>query len=260
MAAPNMQLPIQWNGDPDMLLKDLEDVPEFKHVAHDALSRGLQKPPIMTETMYADGVSASIDYNLSGLKNQDAILAGIPNADRYQRQTQTQAYRRLWLEAVGKVPTAEEMLVFAYSGITYDPRLGKIVKEDPGNMYSSVSSDLGSLAKKSIAAFSQKNYMTPSDYVSESRPLRAEREYIRSLIIAGKAGVKVSNALAAFAANHPNSPLAQTAGTVATVIGGFLDGGTVGLELWNKYRDQFAKAEEAFVNTRAGAPSALGLL
>ena len=161
-SALSIDLPVTYNGKVGLPLERFENLREYKHVAHDALSRGLQKPPIMTNPMYADDISAEVDYNLSGLQNQETILKGIKNPDQYETETTGQAYRRLWLEVLNNVPSESEQMVWEYSGLTFDPRLGKIVTDDPGNMFSTESEDMSTKLQKSFMAFHKERRSDPS--------------------------------------------------------------------------------------------------
>ena len=161
-AARSIEVPLNWVGDPSVSLEELSETKEWKLMANAALSRGLQKPPIMTDPQYAEDVSGSIDMSLSGISNQDGILAGIKNADTYEAETQGQAYRRLWNEAMSaETPTLEDQMVFQYSGVTFDPRLDKIVSTDPGNIFATKSEDVSGQLRKSFMSFSKNQQQDP---------------------------------------------------------------------------------------------------
>lgn len=191
ISAEAVTVPITYNGDPDVLLAKLSKNHEYQMVARDKLSRGLQKPIRETDPRWAEnGASIAVaNYNLTGMANQDEIFEGIPRPERYEKDSQAQAYRRLWLEVQHETPPSEDLMVWEYSGMTFDPRLGAIVKSDPGNIFASKGSQqYGAAARESLQHFMQDVLTTPQNV--ESTPLfnKSQRTAIQKGVEIVKAG------------------------------------------------------------------------
>lgn len=231
MDYRQLEVPITVPGYPDVLLRDLDDSQEMRHVMKDSLNRGLQKPVITTNPMYAEDLSAKVDMNLKGgmsLEAQQAMLEGVKNAGQYEKDSTAQAFRRLWLEVLNERPSPEDLMVFEYSGLTFDPRLGKIVTENPSNIFSVKSADLNDLFTKSAREYTKAMMFTPADLPRREQKFLTDDTInrLKAAISIAKSGKALATSLKSiFGALGPNHPRAAFIVGIADTLGNLLDAG-----------------------------------
>jgi hypothetical protein len=259
-AFMSIELPINYVGHPDLPLQDLEDVPEMQHVMRDALKRGLQKPPIMTNPEYAEDISGKIDFNLTGMKNQHLILDGIRNPGKYEQETNAQAYRRLWFEVLNIRPSKQELMVAQYSGMTFDPRLNRMIEEDSSNIFSAKTSTMNDLLRKSFAEFSKERALAGQVVGDQEFKVmnQSTRRKLMDIISLAKNGPALTQALkdAVTSIGADDFAFGQFLSGAADIIGGMFTSGIQGVELVNALAQMYQSQGGAFARLTRFDPSA----
>jgi hypothetical protein len=225
-SSMSIDLPLLAPGYAGPTLRELsEGSGEMHNLMVDKLKRGLQKPPIMTNPQYAEEMSGAVDMNLSGMINQDVMLEGVLKPSQYSKDTNAQAFRRLWLEVLDQHPTNEELMIFEYSGITFDPRLGTIVKDNPGNIYSEQSSSVNSLMMKSYASFTKDQISTP-DHRGGPKTVSSEvLARLKSAIFLAKTGSALISGVKLALAGLEGYPGVNLVLMSLNILGSMLDSG-----------------------------------